>query len=272
MTVWLAASYIRPNTSSNNMANATTDMYNGSFSETTAPTNLSFGDVVCQSELEPESMASHQVYLYVSMLFIAIGLIGNSLNIAVFSSRTSRKSSSNVYLLVLAVSDSLYLVSVFFTKILTTLRCMYFVDTPIDVVNRSDFMCVFLQYVLDFFSDFSTCLILAFTFERYVAVYAPIRFKQSCTVRRARIICFAIFGVITPLITPYHVMFMGLYRDYDVCIVLLEHEATFTMLYVAESLIFRVVPVFIIAVLNVFIMVKVRKQLNVCGTSILVLN
>ena len=254
------------------MANDTTELYNGSFSETTSPTTLRVGDVVCMSELEPESMASHQVYLYVSLLFIGIGLIGNSLNIAVFSSEASRTSSSNVYLLVLAISDSLYLVSVFFTKILTTLRCMYFVDSPIDVVNRSDFMCKFLQYVLDFFSDFSTCLILAFTFERYVAVYAPIRFKQTCTVRRARIICFAIFGVITPLITPYHVMFMGLYQDYDVCIVLLEHEATFTILYVAESLVFRIVPVFIIAVLNIFIMVKVRKEPIVRGTSILPLN
>ena len=237
------------------------------FSDMATPTNHSLGDVVCQSELEPAAMTSHQIYLYVSMLFIGVGLIGNSLNVAVFSSKPMRKSSSNVYLLVLALSDSLYLVGVFFTKILTTLRCMYFTDSSIDIVNRSDFLCKFLQYVLDFFSDFSTCLILAFTVERYVAVYAPIRFKQSCTVRRARLISAAIFGVITLLITPYHVMFMGLYRDYDVCIVLLAHEATFTILYVVEALLFRVVPVFVIAVLNVFIIVKVRVFILMSSSS-----
>lgn len=246
------------------MTITTPQMDNSTFTDNQTLTNRSFGDVVCLSELEPAVMTSHYMYLYVSMLFIGIGLIGNSLNIAVFSSKAMRKSSSNVYLLVLAVSDSLYLVSVFFTKILTTLRCMYFNDSQIDIVNRSEFMCKFLQYVLDFFSDFSTCLILAFTVERYVAVYAPIRFKQSCTVRKARIISAVIFTVITLFITPYHVMFMGLYRDYDVCIVLLAHEATFTILYVVEALVFRVVPVFVIVVLNVFIIVKVRRGLTEC--------
>ncbi|KAI0240771.1 hypothetical protein LSAT2_008467 [Lamellibrachia satsuma] len=251
--------FLRPSRALNAMTITTPQMDNSTFTDNQTLTNRSFGDVVCLSELEPAVMTSHYMYLYVSMLFIGIGLIGNSLNIAVFSSKAMRKSSSNVYLLVLAVSDSLYLVSVFFTKILTTLRCMYFNDSQIDIVNRSEFMCKFLQYVLDFFSDFSTCLILAFTVERYVAVYAPIRFKQSCTVRKARIISAVIFTVITLFITPYHVMFMGLYRDYDVCIVLLAHEATFTILYVVEALVFRVVPVFVIVVLNVFIIVKVSS-------------
>ena len=159
----------------------------------------------------------------------------------------------------LAISDTLYLLSVFLTKILTTLRCMYFKDTPADIFNRNSFACVTLQYMLDFFSDYSACLILAFTVERYIACYHPMKFKEICTVKRARIACLLILLVISIFICPYHVMYIGRYHNYNVCTVLMDYEHEFTILYVVEALLFRIGPVFIIAVLNVFIIAKVSK-------------
>ena len=188
-----------------------------------------------------------------------IGLVGNGLSVAVFSSKGMRTVSSNVYLLMLAVSDSLYLVSVFLTKILTTLRCMYFPQQPADIVNRYDFACILLQYMQDLFSDYSACLILAFTVERYIACYHPMKFKDICTLKRARFVCFLILLVIAVFICPYHVMYIGRVQNFNVCTVLLDYEAEFTILYVVEALIFRIGPVFIIAVLNVFIIAKVSK-------------
>jgi len=81
------------------------------------------------------------------------------------------------YLLTLAASDSCYLVSVFLSKTLTTLRCWYFVKSAFDIVNRSDISCVLLQYLSDLFSNNSTCVILAFTVERAIAVFTPMRYK-----------------------------------------------------------------------------------------------
>ena len=53
-----------------------------------------------------------------------------------------RGNSSNVYLLVLAVSDSMYLVAVFLTKVMPILRCVHFSDsTEADVYNNIDLMC-----------------------------------------------------------------------------------------------------------------------------------
>jgi len=74
---------------------------------------------------------------------------------------------------------------VFLSKTLTTLRCWYFVDSPLDIVNRSDVSCVLLQYLSDLFSNNSTCVILAFTVERAIAVFRPMRYKELCTVVRA---------------------------------------------------------------------------------------
>lgn len=50
---------------------------------------------------------------------------------------------------------------------------------------------------------------------------------------------------------------MGRLPQYNVCTVLQEHTVSFTAFYIAEFGVFRVVPVVAIAVLNVFIIVKV---------------
>ena len=170
-----------------------------------------------------------------------------------------RGISSNVYLLLLAISDSLYLMSVFFTKTLTTIRCLYFPDSTADIFNRSSALCKLLQHAMDMFSDYSTCLILAFTVERYIAIYLPIRFKSLCSVHRARIVCATVFVAVCVFIAPYHFMYIGRVHNLDVCAVLTEYETEFMALYIVEALIFRVIPVFVIALLNGMIIVRVTK-------------
>jgi len=134
-------------------------------------------------------MMSIRIYFGATLAFVVIGLVGNALSMLVFSSREMQGVSSNVYLLTLAASDSCYLVSVFLSKTLSTLRCWYFIESALDIVNRSDVSCVLLQYLSDLFSNYSTCVILAFTVERAVAVFQPMRYKELCTVGRARCVC-----------------------------------------------------------------------------------
>jgi len=67
---------------------------------------------------------------------------------------------------------------VFLTADLTLLRCLHFPKSQFDIFNRSSFWCKLLQYLVDLFSDFSSCLILAFTVERCIAAYVPTHFKR----------------------------------------------------------------------------------------------
>jgi hypothetical protein len=144
-------------------------------------------DYACQHITEyPVALTSHKVFIFVSLLLVFIGLVGNALSISVFASKRMRTMSCNFYLLMLAISDSMYLISVLLMKIFTGIRCLYAVDTHLDISNRSNIACKTLQFLLDFFSDYSTCLILAFTVERYITVYFPL--KNLCTVRRARMV------------------------------------------------------------------------------------
>jgi len=170
-------------------------------------------------------MMSIRIFIWASVTFVASGLVGNTLSVLVFSSAEMRQMSSNVYLLALAVSDSLYLLSVVLGRLLTAARCWYFSYAPLlDLVNHSQFFCVLQQYLSDLFADYSTCLILAFTVERGYAVFYPVAFKQRCTVARARIVCACMFGVIAICIAPYHAIMIGLYRDYNVCAIIKRHE------------------------------------------------
>jgi len=129
----------------------------------------------------------------------------------------------------------------------------------VDIQNGSSFMCAALQYLSDLFADYSTCLILAFTVERSIAVFVPLRFKDICTVWRSRFACTAIFFVLAIIIAPYHFLSMGLYPGYHVCTILPEYEALFSVVYGFELMILRIAPVFVIALLNGFITVRITK-------------
>ena len=242
---------------------ATDKSLTGQLSENTTHSSTNFSgpfDYSCWIlDDPPPLMLSHKIYLYTSLLFMVLGLVGNTLSVMVFSSSEMRVLSSNVYLLVLAISDSIYLMSVFFSKNMTYIRCFYFPNSFIDIYNQSAFFCKFLQYTQDLFSGYSTCVIMAFTLERYVAVYHPMRFKELCTVWRARILCIGICVVIAIFTIPYHILYIHRYSEYNMCTVRVSYEKTFTILFAVESIIFRIVPVFVISVLNVLIIVRVSQ-------------
>ena len=154
------------------------DHYNNSSNTSLDNETVPF-DMPCQSAQHSDYsvMLSIRVFFGASLLFVVIGLVGNGLSMAVFSSKEMRAVSSNVYLLALAASDSLFLILIFITKLMTAMRCWYFPEARIDVANHFSLACVMTQYLSDLFSDYSTCLILLFTVERSVAVFIPMRYK-----------------------------------------------------------------------------------------------
>jgi len=68
------------------------------------------------------------------------------------------------------------------------------------------------------------------------------------------------FAVISVSIAPYHLLWMRYYAEpYDKCAVLKDHEDAFTALYLSECFFYRILPVFVISALNVFIIVRLWK-------------
>ena len=201
----------------------------------------------------------HQVFLFSSLLFIAAGLIGNILSIVVFSSAKMRSVSAHCYLVALAVSDSVYLLSAFLTHGLTTIRCLYFPDVPMDILHRSTVSCISMQLLLDIFGDFSPCVILTVTVERYLACCYPQRFNNICTVNQAKICSVVTFVICVLVSTPYHIMYMKAYNEYNICTVNTDYELEFTIWYSIEAIVLRILPIFIVAILNVFIILRITS-------------
>jgi len=80
--------------------------------------NQSFVNAVCHTFAHnPSVTMSYHIYVMAAITSILVGLVGNTLSVLVFSSREMLPFSSNVYLLALALSDSLYLVSVLLSKV-----------------------------------------------------------------------------------------------------------------------------------------------------------
>ena len=127
-------------------------------------------------------------------LFLAIGVTGNLMNIAVLTRRWMR-SSTNYYLTMLAVYDILYLIFAF------TLGIKHYTDVSgIKWYN-------YYKYhvgipVTNTCSNTGVWLTLTFTIERYIGVCHPMKGKALCTPERAKYIILVVCAAAAILTAP----------------------------------------------------------------------
>ena len=101
----------------------------------------------CQREFPIGNKISNQLCLYIYVIVILVGLLGNFINILVFSSKPLRKHSSNIYILLLSISDSTHLIAALFYW-LTGLKCLQYPHSSIDILNHSDNLCKLVLFFL----------------------------------------------------------------------------------------------------------------------------
>ena len=246
--------------------------YNNYGTITTKPTTTTYINAnnisqklnVCQEDFPEESEITNKLYLYIGFILVGTGLIGNVINVVVFSSKYMRKYSSNVYIVVLAVSDSAYLINVFIHLLtalqLTALRCVHSQGENVDVINQSNTVCKLVHYFMDLSADVSSMIILCFTVERFIAVYKPLKVKLICTLWRTCVICVMLLMIILCLIALHHFMMWGVDRQNGRCMPYREWEGYFNIVYTIEKVVFRVVLVLLIASVNTNIIFQTLKS------------
>lgn len=106
------------------------------------------------------------------------GVTGNILAIVVLTKRRMIMSSTNNYLVALAIVDIAYLL---LTLILNTSQHPCFVSTTI-----AEILGTICRPIADFSSNTSVWLTVTFTVERWVAITYPLQSRTWCTVSRAR--------------------------------------------------------------------------------------
>ncbi|CAL1685987.1 unnamed protein product [Lasius platythorax] len=137
-------------------------------------------------------MLLQDIQRYYTPILVHLGLLGNCLSVCVFFGTKLRYSSSSIYLGALAISDTLFLVTVF---------VVWLTMVKVDLFNRWGF-CQFFIYLSTLCSFLSVWLVVAFTVERYVAVKWPLRRQSLCTVARAKAVVIGLTALAIPVCSP----------------------------------------------------------------------
>ncbi|CAH1795610.1 unnamed protein product [Owenia fusiformis] len=134
------------------------------------------------------------IWDFVPPFIISIGTLGNVLSLIVLLGKKLRKTTWSLYLIVLAVCDTIVLFTGLF-------RQWFWRITPssIDVRALSNTGCKIHTFLTYTCTQYSSWILVALTFERFVTVYFPLRSKTLCT-RKTSISSLAVFlGLIISL-------------------------------------------------------------------------
>ncbi|XP_060071836.1 FMRFamide peptide receptor frpr-18-like [Ylistrum balloti] len=191
---------------------------------------------------------------YGTSIVIILGLIANCLSFIVLTRKHMRKSTTNLYLSVLAVFDSLSL----------TMNFMIGVLRGQNLTINKDFqdhesLCKFHGVIVELFNLLSVWVILSFTVERFIMIKFPLKAK-ALTVQRAAL---AIIGVSSAvfLFSMHKIAVSGFEGDsvfgYKACKTRRAIFPEIIYFYVAFN---TWLPTFIIVGLNALIIFEIRKN------------
>lgn len=136
----------------------------------------------------------NQVYSTSYSLITVLGLVGNGLALVVLI-RTYRQSSPfHVYMLNLAVSDLLCVMTL-------PLRVLYYVNKG--QWNQGDFLCRISSYALYVNLYCSIYFMAAMSFTRFLAIVFPVQNMRLVTESRARLVCVGVWVVICLMSSPF---------------------------------------------------------------------
>ncbi|KAK6183613.1 hypothetical protein SNE40_011057 [Patella caerulea] len=192
-----------------------------------------------------------------------IGLVGNSLSIIVMSQK-QMTSSTNVYLMSLAISDCVKLISdfVYFMVIL-----LLELDPPTG--NKAyGFLYPYAHYIFNASLCISAWLTVSVAIERYIYVCHPTRVKVYCTIRHARTVSMTVFILMSILAIPYAMRYKTIenssnsthYKTYDLRVTELWSNESFSKIYTwIQNFLRSIIPLCMLIILNTCIIYGIRR-------------
>jgi len=124
---------------------------------------------------------ANKINLFATIPIICIGLIGNTLSLIIYSQSKYRLNSSNVFILILSVIDTLFLIVHFFEDTINSLEKYEISIHFLNIIDTNREICILTNYFRYSLRSISSYIILAFTIQRYSVVYSPLssRFKSK---------------------------------------------------------------------------------------------
>ena len=234
---------------------------------------------------------TRKINIYLSLLIVIIGLLGNSLAVLVFAQKRFRNHSSSIYLLSLCISDGAFLTIHFFEDTLRTLIDVYLNDQTrsiekeclygknldlttrtvkesifrlINITDRFDLSCRLVNYLRYFFRFFSAYLILTFTIQRAIALYWPFiepRIKSS----KYACLMISLLIFIGLIINKWTLLFFNVIKDgHDPSISYCDIKKKFSKAYFFATIFYAIItmilPIVTIVGCNILIIAFILKN------------
>ena len=190
-------------------------------------------------------------------ILVVVGIIGNLLTLLILGKKKNRRSQSISFLLSLAVSDTLLILT---GNLSEWIRIMW----KIDIRSSNAVMCkvhVFLTY---FSIHFSSWILVLFTVERTISVLAPHKVRMWCDRRKERKSIFVLAVILAGLNGHFLVGIVHKYNSYTMRYCAGSSESYINFLndvYTKIDLcVAFVIPALIIIIGNTIIVVKLARR------------
>ncbi|KAJ8307207.1 hypothetical protein KUTeg_015291 [Tegillarca granosa] len=161
----------------------------------------STAEMIC-GDAPDEHQQFYQIAQFITGLIIypivcIIGIIGNTLALIVLSHK-DMKTSTNVYLSALAVSDTIKLINDFFYFVMLVLQSNKMDGNKMVISNFYPYA----HYIFQMSVCVTAWLTVSVAVERYIAVCYPTKAKEMCTIAKARIVSTVVFLSMILLTVP----------------------------------------------------------------------
>ena len=207
------------------------------------------------------STVSLDIALFYKLTILVFGLVGNITTILVMK-RTKTPITTRIILILLAISDSAYLILNSPVLIALTFFGKSFADLSVET-------CKLAIFAFFFFPALSAWLVAILTIERCFAVLMPLNVKRI--VSKERLIVFlAVFVSIYlgwDIFIAYHAKLevMGNRKDVNVCTI---SESIFVIISIVTTFCDLIIPLLIVLIGNIMIScLIVRRNLAISGRS-----
>ena len=197
----------------------------------------------------PEWKAAEILRKYVSLGVQCVGILGNILALIILCRPKMRRSSSAIYLIVLAFADATTLILFLIGNL-----NRYYVNLKLD----SDIWCKGASFITGSTISSSVWLTIAVTAERFVAVCYPLKASTVCTRKTAGITTTCITMSVL-LYNMQNFWFIELHPRGKVCTLAYEYIKTIQVLSWVGSALAVFIPIVLLLVLNTTIVNGVRK-------------
>ena len=214
------------------------------------------------------------IWLVCAPVIFIIGVVGNIFTIVVLRRKNLRRSSFSLPLTLLAVADGMTLISG-----LPRWWIYYYTYGNTDLRSLSVVLCKLLAFSQCMFPQTSAWILSIFTIQRFVGVYFPHKYRQTCNRRLTATLMFIVivfFFIINFhfFVAPWSIserkvtwgntsLYYGCSVQYDVYQYFIIHPWQ-----VIDSILNVYIPSAVLLIFNVLIVVKIaRLHKNGTGTS-----